>query len=80
MSVSHIRNRSCENLNDLRRGSTNKKMFLKGTQILKQPTMDIDLAHRKVTFDNFDNNIEKAESIIDNKDNMLLNEVYLNEF
>ena len=57
-----------------------KKMFLKGTQILKQPTMDIDLANRKVTFDNFDNNIEKAESIIDNKDNMLLNEVYLNEF
>lgn len=51
-----------------------KKMFLKGTEILKQPTMDIDLAHRKVTFDNFDNNIEN-ESIIDNKVAMLANEV-----
>lgn len=37
--------------------------------------MDIDLANRKVTFDNFDNNIEIAESVVFTKEAKSLNEV-----
>jgi hypothetical protein len=75
LSVSHFRNRSCDNISESRVGSPLRKKKVFKELYMKQLSMDIDLANRKVTFDNFDNEIDKAGSHQENKEMILFNEV-----